>query len=217
MPRSSDRHRVSAACLRDACSSHIACLLPTLGAEDSGPLHPRMRGCQQEACKRTVALEAEFFSQAALFPDNGAFCISNPHLPDCPLTYANPVFLRNTGYTLEEVIGANCRFLQVCVGSCMPRARTHTRPGPPPRSVALRHVLFCRSVANHPQCKETDMNTARAMRGCIEGFMTHHPRIAGSEPAGATHAAGALRMACTSHTPQLVCGGPAAGRTILQG
>jgi len=117
MPRSSDRHRVSAACLRDACSSHIACLLPTLGAEDSGPLHPRMRGCQQEACKRTVALEAEFFSQAALFPDNGAFCISNPHLPDCPLTYANPVFLRNTGYTLEEVIGANCRFLQVCVGS----------------------------------------------------------------------------------------------------
>jgi hypothetical protein len=74
-----------------------------------------METCRQ--MRQTCRLEAEFFSQAALFPDNGAFCISNPHLPDCPLTYANPVFLRNTGYTLEEVIGANCRFLQVCVGS----------------------------------------------------------------------------------------------------
>jgi PAS domain-containing protein len=42
----------------------------------------------------------------------GAFCISNPHLPDCPITYANATFCEQTGYSLEECAGHNCRFLQ---------------------------------------------------------------------------------------------------------
>jgi len=38
--------------------------------------------------------------------------IADATRPDLPLVYANPAFLRITGYTLDEVLGRNCRFLQ---------------------------------------------------------------------------------------------------------
>jgi PAS domain S-box-containing protein len=38
--------------------------------------------------------------------------LSDPDLPDNPIVYANSVFERMTGYSREEIIGHNCRFLQ---------------------------------------------------------------------------------------------------------
>lgn len=38
--------------------------------------------------------------------------ITDPSLPDNPIVYANAAFLEMTGYSLNEVIGYNCRFLQ---------------------------------------------------------------------------------------------------------
>lgn len=38
--------------------------------------------------------------------------ITNPRLPDNPIVFVNPAFLRLTGYPIHEVIGHNCRFLQ---------------------------------------------------------------------------------------------------------
>ena len=38
--------------------------------------------------------------------------ITDPRLPDGPIVYANPAFLRMTGYPVGEVLGRNCRFLQ---------------------------------------------------------------------------------------------------------
>jgi PAS domain S-box-containing protein len=38
--------------------------------------------------------------------------ISDPSLPDNPLIYINDAFERMTGYTREEALGTNCRFLQ---------------------------------------------------------------------------------------------------------
>lgn len=38
--------------------------------------------------------------------------IANAQLPDMPLMYVNPAFEAMTGYTLEDVEGKNCRFLQ---------------------------------------------------------------------------------------------------------
>jgi two-component system sporulation sensor kinase C len=38
--------------------------------------------------------------------------IANAQLPDMPLMYVNPAFEAMTGYSLEEVEGRNCRFLQ---------------------------------------------------------------------------------------------------------
>jgi PAS domain S-box-containing protein len=38
--------------------------------------------------------------------------VSDPTQPDSPIVLANGAFLQLTGYTAEEVIGRNCRFLQ---------------------------------------------------------------------------------------------------------
>lgn len=40
------------------------------------------------------------------------FVVADATLPDCPLVYASEGFLQLTGYTAEEVLGHNCRFLQ---------------------------------------------------------------------------------------------------------
>ncbi|MDD9715155.1 PAS domain-containing protein [Dinoroseobacter sp. PD6] len=37
---------------------------------------------------------------------------SDPSQPDNPMIYVSDAFLIQTGYTLEEVLGRNCRFLQ---------------------------------------------------------------------------------------------------------
>ena len=49
--------------------------------------------------------------QAVAVASNG-FVITDARQPDNPLVYANAAFLRLTGYTEEEVLGRNCRFLQ---------------------------------------------------------------------------------------------------------
>jgi PAS domain S-box-containing protein len=41
-----------------------------------------------------------------------SFTISDPSLPDDPLVWVNPAFTRATGYSSDEVVGLNCRFLQ---------------------------------------------------------------------------------------------------------
>lgn len=41
------------------------------------------------------------------------FVISDPTLPDCPIVFASDAFLELTGYSREDVLGRNCRFLQV--------------------------------------------------------------------------------------------------------
>ena len=38
--------------------------------------------------------------------------IADANLPDMPIVYVNEAFCRITGYTRDEVVGRNCRFLQ---------------------------------------------------------------------------------------------------------
>jgi PAS domain S-box-containing protein len=40
------------------------------------------------------------------------FVLSDPRLPDNPIVYASPGFYKLTGYTQDQVLGRNCRFLQ---------------------------------------------------------------------------------------------------------
>ena len=57
------------------------------------------------------------FDEAALFKhlvdivDTG-ITITDPSLPDNPLIYVNRAFTELTGYTFEEAVGRNCRFLR---------------------------------------------------------------------------------------------------------
>jgi len=41
-----------------------------------------------------------------------SFLITDPRQQDNPIVFANDAFCRLTGYTREEVLGGNCRFLQ---------------------------------------------------------------------------------------------------------
>ncbi|GMH66105.1 hypothetical protein TL16_g04359, partial [Triparma laevis f. inornata] len=40
------------------------------------------------------------------------FCLSDPRLPDNPIVFASEGFYSLTGYTPQQVLGRNCRFLQ---------------------------------------------------------------------------------------------------------
>jgi PAS domain S-box-containing protein len=64
-----------------------------------------------------------------------AMVLADPNLPDCPLVYVNPAFHDLTGYTSEEAVGRNCRFLQ----------GPETDPGVRER---IRHALAAREVFN---------------------------------------------------------------------
>lgn len=55
---------------------------------------------------------AEALQSRAISATGLSFTISDPHLDDNPLVWVNPAFLLETGYTEDEVIGRNCRFLQ---------------------------------------------------------------------------------------------------------
>lgn len=41
-----------------------------------------------------------------------SFLITDPRLEDNPIVFANGAFCRLTGYSRDEVVGRNCRFLQ---------------------------------------------------------------------------------------------------------
>nr|AML76551.1 putative LOV domain-containing protein [Platycladus orientalis] len=41
-----------------------------------------------------------------------SFVLAEPHLHDMPIVYASNLFLQLTGYSRDEVLGKNCRFLQ---------------------------------------------------------------------------------------------------------
>lgn len=55
-------------------------------------------------------------SRAVASADNGV-SIADAQLPDMPLVYVNPAFLRMTGYDAADVLGKNCRFLQHTAGN----------------------------------------------------------------------------------------------------
>ena len=40
------------------------------------------------------------------------YCLSDPLLPDNPITFVSQAFLNMTGYHINEILGKNCRFLQ---------------------------------------------------------------------------------------------------------
>ena len=63
--------------------------------------------------KGEVELQSELELMLRVFESvvNGV-SISDARLDDMPLVYVNPAFERMTGYSREEVLGRNCRFLQ---------------------------------------------------------------------------------------------------------
>ena len=48
----------------------------------------------------------------AVAASSNGIVITDPKLPDNPIVYVNPAFEKISGYTVDEVMGRNCRFLQ---------------------------------------------------------------------------------------------------------
>jgi len=67
--------------------------------------------------------KADFSLIESLTSGQQNFVLSDPRLPDNPVVYASPGFYVLTGYTQDQVLGRNCRFLQ--------------GPGTDPRSVDI--------------------------------------------------------------------------------
>ncbi|MGR7024516.1 SpoIIE family protein phosphatase [Geodermatophilus sp. URMC 62] len=56
--------------------------------------------------------ELQALRERAVVATDIAFTITDPRQPDDPLVWVNPSFTRITGYSYEESVGRNCRFLQ---------------------------------------------------------------------------------------------------------
>ncbi len=74
-------------------------------------LQAALRFQQGQREKRAVLDELRARDRAIAAASNG-IVIADPRQPDCPLIYTNAAFLNMTGYSEDEVIGRNCRFLQ---------------------------------------------------------------------------------------------------------
>jgi diguanylate cyclase (GGDEF)-like protein/PAS domain S-box-containing protein len=74
------------------------------------------RACRQViandiSARRTAEERLQLLQRAVESSING-IVITDPRQPDNPIVYVNPAFEEMTGYSAEEAIGRNCRFLQ---------------------------------------------------------------------------------------------------------
>jgi len=60
----------------------------------------------------TALARSDFSLIESLTSGQQNFVLSDPRLPDNPIVYASPGFYVLTGYTQDQVLGRNCRFLQ---------------------------------------------------------------------------------------------------------
>jgi PAS domain S-box-containing protein len=59
-----------------------------------------------------VQESASLLRDRAVLATRVSFTISDPTQPDNPLVWVNPAFTATTGYSFDDVVGKNCRFLQ---------------------------------------------------------------------------------------------------------
>ena len=62
--------------------------------------------------RNSVLTEPDYRLMISLLTAQQNFTVSDPSLPDNPIVYASEGFLKLTGYTRDQVLGRNCRFLQ---------------------------------------------------------------------------------------------------------
>lgn len=77
---------------------------------ESSELPPCVVSSTQHA--NSILEKADMKLMGAIRSAQRSFCITDPSLPDNPIVFASPGFLELTGYTMEQVLGKNCRFLQ---------------------------------------------------------------------------------------------------------
>jgi PAS domain S-box-containing protein len=71
-----------------------------------------LRGDPPAAAQPDMALDRRELALVAVERTRMPMVVTDPRQPDAPIVLANQAFLDLTGYTAEEVLGRNCRFLQ---------------------------------------------------------------------------------------------------------
>src|ERR687898_3554580 len=61
---------------------------------------------------RLASEEMRRLLDRAVAASSNGIVITDPRVPDNPIVYVNPAFEEISGYTADEVMGRNCRFLQ---------------------------------------------------------------------------------------------------------
>src|ERR687893_134922 len=74
--------------------------------------HPRAVVAHENITERKKAEEALRLRDRAITASSNGIVITAPNQPDNPIIYVNPAFERMTGYSAQEALGRNCRFLQ---------------------------------------------------------------------------------------------------------
>ena len=77
---------------------------------DSNAIHKRLRGEVSNAAIEADERHDIFF--AAVETTRMPMIVTDPHRDDNPIIFCNRAFEKMTGYTQEEIVGRNCRFLQ---------------------------------------------------------------------------------------------------------
>jgi PAS domain S-box-containing protein len=65
-----------------------------------------------EACGQNELVSEDFNLVSSIQKSQHSFVITDPSLPDNPIVFVSDDFLKVTGYTREQILGRNCRFLQ---------------------------------------------------------------------------------------------------------
>jgi PAS domain S-box-containing protein len=79
--------------------------------DHEGPLPPAPRIERDSNASGLQQHNSDIFF-AAVETTRMPMIVTDPHQPDNPVVFANPAFLRMTGYGPDEILGTNCRFLQ---------------------------------------------------------------------------------------------------------
>jgi PAS domain S-box-containing protein len=98
--------------LRNSIRSHLGDdkanqLLESKSGTDVDGLLASSQGIANE-----VLDDPDFSFIKALQTAQQNFVVTDPSLPDNPIVYASQGFLNLTGYSLDQILGRNCRFLQ---------------------------------------------------------------------------------------------------------
>ncbi|TNM69427.1 PAS domain-containing protein [Streptomyces sp. NP160] len=91
----------------------LAALSQLRDLTDSTPLaHRSSPGSPQRTSRRgEVPGRAPAAAWSVLDAVDQAVCVADVRAPDSPIVYVNPAFTRTTGFSEEDVLGRNCRFL----------------------------------------------------------------------------------------------------------
>lgn len=94
----------------------IAAEMIKAGATDYLPVHEVTPGLIDHCIRGAIRyqqsqVQVQLRDRAIAAAKNG-IVICDPNAADCPIVYCNPAFVCITGYSMDEVIGRNCRFLQ---------------------------------------------------------------------------------------------------------